>query len=129
MVLRALVAWLGLVVLANLNGAFRVAVLNPRLGESAGHVVSTLLLSAVVLVGSWFAVPWVRPDSAGEAWMVGGLWLALVLAFEFLFGHYVFRNPWSKLLADYDVAHGRIWPLVLVVTLVAPPLVRLLRSR
>jgi len=47
-------------------------------------------------------------------------WVALTLAFEFLAGHYLFHNPWDKLLADYDVLHGRIWPLVLIVTLLAP---------
>jgi hypothetical protein len=48
------------------------------------------------------------------------LWLGLTLAFEFLAGHYLFRQSWDRLLADYNVARGRIWPLVLVVTAAAP---------
>jgi hypothetical protein len=35
-------------------------------------------------------------------------------------GHYTFGNPWPDLLADYDLRRGRIWVLVLVVTLLAP---------
>ena len=61
-----------------------------------------------------------HPASASEAWRIGGLWVVLVLAFEFLAGHYVFGTPWSELLADYNVLRGRIWPLVLVITAVAP---------
>ncbi len=127
MLWRSLIAWLGLVVVANLNGAFRIGVLNPWLGERAGHQASTVLLSALVLAGSWFVVPWIRPASGRDAWTVGAMWLVLVLAFEFLVGHFVFRNPWAKLLADYDLSRGRIWPLVLVVTLVAPAIVWRLR--
>jgi hypothetical protein len=51
---------------------------------------------------------------------VGTLWLALTLTFEFVVGHYGFRKPWADLLADYDVRRGRIWVVVLVVTLLAP---------
>ena len=34
--------------------------------------------------------------------------------------HHAFGPPWSKHLADYDLTRGRVWLLVLVVTLVAP---------
>ena len=56
-------------------------------------------------------------------------WVALTLAFEFLAGHYLFHNPWDKLLADYDVWHGRIWPLVPIVTLLAPVIAYRMRLR
>lgn len=54
------------------------------------------------------------------AWAVGAGWVLLTVAFEFLAGHYLFGRPWAQLTADYDVLSGRIWPLVLVATLVAP---------
>jgi hypothetical protein len=44
------------------------------------------------------------------------------VAFEFGFGHYVSGAPWTELLADYDVRAGRLWPLVLFTTIVAPSL-------
>jgi hypothetical protein len=120
---RALLVWLGLLLLAIANGTFRVAVLNPRLGEGPGHVASTLLLSALILVAAWLTVPWIRPGTPRAAWAVGAAWVVLTVAFEFGAGHYLFGKPWSVLFADYDLARGRIWPLVLVVTLVAPPVV------
>jgi len=60
--------------------------------------------------------------------MIGVLWLVLTLAFEFLAGHYVFGNPWSRLWTDYDVLRGRIWILVLVTTLVAPVIAARIRG-
>jgi hypothetical protein len=44
----------------------------------------------------------------------------LTLAFEFLAGHYLFGNPWSKLLADYNLLRGHIWVLVLITTAFGP---------
>jgi hypothetical protein len=66
------------------------------------------------------SIGWIGPRTSGQAWGVGAIWVLLILAFEFLAGHYLFHNSWSSLLADYNVFRGRIWPLVLITTLVAP---------
>lgn len=123
MILRGVLAWCVLMIAAILNGTFRVALLNPRLGERTGHVISTLMLCLVILLLAWFLVPWVRPQSAGAALALGGMWLLLTLTFEFGFGHFVAHKPWGVLLADYNIAAGRIWVLVLLATFLAPPLV------
>ena len=52
----------------------------------------------------------------------------LTLAVEFLAGHFLFRNTWERLLADYNLAQGRVWILVLVTTLVTPVLVHAARA-
>ena len=123
MILRALLAWFALMVVAVLNGTLRVALLNPRLGERTGHALSTAMLCALILGVTGLLVGWIRPASGGDALRVGTLWLALTLAFEFGFGHFVAGKPWRELLADYDISAGRVWVLVLVTTLFAPLLV------
>ena len=120
MLIRALLAWLVLLALAVVNGAAREAWLIPRVGGSAGHAVSSLSLSALIFLLSWLTIGWINPATAREASLIGLVWLALTLAFEFLAGHYVFRKPWNELLADYDVLSGRMWILVLVTTTLAP---------
>ena len=120
LVLRALAAWLLLLLLAVLNGAFREAVLVPWLGVKAAHVVSTLLLAGFILGATALTIGWIAPASTSGALEVGALWLLLTVAFEFLAGHFLFRKPWSVLLADYDLGQGRLWVLVLVVTALAP---------
>jgi hypothetical protein len=44
----------------------------------------------------------------------------LTVAFEFLAEHYLFGNSWEKLLADYNIAQGDIWLIVLVMILISP---------
>lgn len=123
MILRALLAWFALMVVAVLNGTLRVALLNRRLGERTGHAVSTAMLCVLILGVTGLLVAWIGPASSRDALRVGTLWLALTLAFEFGFGHFVARKPWRELLADYDISAGRVWVLVLVTTLFAPLLV------
>jgi hypothetical protein len=120
MILRGLGVWLLLVVLAIMNGAFRAAVLIPRVGEHAGHVISTLTLSLLILATTWLTIRWIRPATLNDAVLIGFLWLALTVLFEFGAGHFLFHQPWELLFADYNLAKGRIWILVLIVTLKAP---------
>lgn len=120
MLTRALVVWFGLLVLAFANGTLREIALIPHTGDAAGHAISSVMLSAAIFGLSWFTILWVHPTSTMEAWTIGGMWLALTLAFEFLAGHYVFGNSWNVILADYNVWRGRLWVLVLVTTLCAP---------
>jgi hypothetical protein len=120
MLTRALAVWFALLVLAFANGAFREIALVPALGDTAGHAISSVTLSAAIFLLAWFTIAWIHPTSTGDVWTVGALWLTLTLAFEFLGGHYLFGTPWNTLLADYDVPAGRIWILVLATTTLAP---------
>ena len=117
---RALFVWVALLAVASANGAVRELVLIPRLGFQTGQALSVGILSLAIVVVSWSTITWIRPCSLAAAWRIGLLWLALTLAFELLAGHYLFGAPWSQLLADYDVLHGRIWILVLITTVTAP---------
>ena len=128
MILRAIALWFGLAALAVLNGAVRDAWLAPRWGETVGRAVSTLTLSALIALVTLLTIGWIGPSTTGEAIRVGVLWLALTLGFEFLVGHWVFRRSWAALFADYDLRRGRIWVLVLLVTLLAPLVAAQLRG-
>jgi hypothetical protein len=120
MVKRALVIWVLMLALASVNGAVRELLLIPMIGDVAGRAVSSLTLSGLVLLLAYLTIPWIHPRSGRETWVVGGLWVALTLAFEFLAGHFLFGNAWSQLLEDYNVLRGRIWILVLITTALAP---------
>jgi hypothetical protein len=122
MLIRAIAVWLLLLAAAVANGAIRETFIVPRTGAGVGHLISTVMLCLAILALTWLAIGWIHPVSRREAWMVGGVWLALTLAFEFLAGHYLFGNPWSRLFEDYNVLRGRVWLLVLVTTACAPPI-------
>ena len=129
MIDRAVIVWAAIALVAVVNGAFREAILVPRLGEPTGRAVSTLILSAAVLAAAMLTINWITPFASRDAWRIGALWLVMTLAFEFIVGHYVFRVPWREIAADYNVLEGRIWVLVLIVTLVAPAAAAALRGR
>jgi hypothetical protein len=120
MFLRGFVIWFVIALAAVVNGAAREKYLRPRFGETTGHILSTVILCAVILLFSYLTVGWIGPQTRQEAFLLGGFWVALTLAFEFLAGHYLFGNSWEKLVADYNLFRGRVWLLVVVTTLLVP---------
>lgn len=120
MIRRALLVWVALCLVAIVNGTFRQFVLLPGVGAYAGHVLSSVTLSLLILLVARLSIRWIHPTTARAAWAIGVCWLTATVVFEFVAGHYLFHHPWSKLLADYDVRQGRVWVVVLVATLVAP---------
>jgi hypothetical protein len=122
--LLALAVWLLLFVVAFSLGAVRELLIAPAIGEPSAHVVGTLAFVAVLLGITVALVRRIRPRcSLTDLWLVGLLWLALTLAFEFLFFHYAAGKPWEVLLADYNVLQGRIWVLVPLTELFGPPVI------
>jgi hypothetical protein len=117
---RYLVGWFVLLAVAMFNGALREFSYGKYVSELAAHQLSCvigILLFAVVIhqyVRRW------PPASAREAWRIGLFWMALTVAFEFLFFHYVGGHSWEVLLANYDMSAGRLWPLILLWVAVAP---------
>lgn len=119
--------WLVLLAAAVTNGALREKFLTPRVGEPTAHIIGTLTGCALIFLITYAFVRHLGPGYSPRAMLaMGAYWLALVLAFEFLFFHYVMGVPWAKLLADYNIAAGRVWILVLLTTLLSPLICRYL---
>lgn len=116
----ALGVWLAMAVLAVANGGFRENFVIPRTSESIGHIISTVLLASLLWLLVWISMPWLQLKSITNAWLVGVMWMCLTLTFEFIAGHFVFGNPWSKITADYNLLRGRIWVFIPLTLLFAP---------
>ncbi|MBN2058363.1 MAG: hypothetical protein JW782_06175 [Candidatus Saganbacteria bacterium] len=117
--LTALLFWFILAVLANINGLVRNFGYGPYVGEQAAHQLSTVIFCILILLATYVMVKLARPARAELIW-IGIFWLVATIAFEFLFGHYVVGHSWEHLLADYNILKGRVWGIVLLVTLLAP---------
>ncbi len=113
-------AWFGMVVIAIANGTLRQWGYLPLVGELAAHQISSATLILFFFLYFWIVSGKWPLRSPREAWSVGLFWFGMTIAFEFGFGHFVFGNPWSKLLHDYDITEGRLWSLVLLAILVGP---------
>ena len=118
--LKATALWFAVLALAMANGIAREKVLVPAIGPLAGLVASGITLSACVFLVALAAAPWYGRLSSARWLAVGMLWLAMTLAFEFGFGRLVQHKSWTELLEAYTFKGGNIWPLVLLVVLLAP---------
>lgn len=126
-VLKALMIWAAILVLAILNGALREAFLIPWLGTVPGLVLSGVLLSAFIIGVTYVALPWLDARRVSQLLAVGLGWFALTLVFEFSLGVWQGKS-WSVLLEAYTFKGGNIWPVVLLVTALAPYIAARLRG-
>jgi hypothetical protein len=120
MILKYVIAWIIFPIIGIVNGIIRQIGYGKLMGELLAHQISTV--TGIILFGlyAWgLSFRW-KIQSSVEAIFIGLIWLALTIAFEFLFGHYVMKHPWSRLLHDYNILEGRLWVLVLIWITIAP---------
>ena len=127
-VVKYTAGWIGLVVLAIINGAIREKGYGQFMTELSAHQLSTVIGLCLFGLYIWIFTGLWRIESARQAFVIGGTWLIMTIGFEFFFGHYVMGHPWSELFHDYNLLKGRIWVLVLIWTAVAPYVFYRLRS-
>lgn len=109
-----------MVLIAILNGILREYWFTKKLNELHAHQLSTVTAILFFSIYMWIVMKLWKIESSQQACVIGLLWLSLTISFEFLFGHYIMRNPWSRLLQDYNVFAGRIWVAVLLWIVSAP---------
>ena len=117
---KYLTAWFVMLLVAVANGAVRDFTYGRHMEELTAHQLSTatgVLLLGIVIRGFVRLYP---PSSGREAISMGLLWMALTVAFEFLFFHYVGGHSWSELFGNYNVLKGRVWVVVLAWIAIAP---------
>jgi hypothetical protein len=117
--LKPLAIWCALLVVAIANGALREGVLLRALPRSLAFICSGLLLIALVLLVSLLTIRWLGQLDLTGYLLIGILWLALTIGFEFGFG-LVRGRSMASLLDAYRFRDGDIWPVVLVFIALAP---------
>ena len=129
MILRYVLAWVPMPFIGIINGILRQYGYKDLVGELTAHQISCFI--GIILFGLyvWFVTLKWKIQSAGQALAIGLIWLGLTVSFEFLFGHFVMKNPWSTLFHDYNILEGRLWMLVLMFITLAPLIFFKLRSR
>lgn len=125
---EAVLIWLALLVFAVVNGFFRQRVLEPQLGEELAHVLSTTALCGAVFVAAVFFVGFRRRAATLRGLFLVGLGWAIATALtEVALGLVAGRRSASAFFADYDLTRGRLFALVVLAEIAAPPLVGALR--
>lgn len=128
LLLRACAVWLVIMCIEFVHGALRTLLLAPLIGDFLARQISVLTGSLMILTVAFLFVRWLRAHTTGSLLLAGLLWLLLTLLFEFGFGHFILKLSWERLASDYDLRHGGLMPLGLVVLLLAPLIAAKLRE-
>ena len=119
MIGRALLVWLLMMVIETIHGVLRNLLLVPLVGDLRARQFGVFIGSALILGIAVLLIDWIRPSSVRELLVIGAMWLALTLAFEFGLGHALGR-PWNALLSDYDLTRGGLLSIGMVVLALSP---------
>jgi hypothetical protein len=89
---KYVLAWFPMVSIAIANGAISEGWYGKHVSELQAHQISTV--TGVLLFGVyiWVLMRIWRPESSGQALIIGLVWLGMTVAFEFLFGHYPYSD-------------------------------------
>jgi hypothetical protein len=119
MIGRALLVWLLMMVIETIHGVLRNLLLVPLVGDLRARQLGVFIGSALILGVAVLLIDWIRPSSVSDLLVIGAMWLALTLSFEFGLGHALGR-PWSALVADYDLTRGGLLSIGMVVLALSP---------
>jgi hypothetical protein len=126
---KAFLVWVGFLAVAIASAIVRVKFLVPVLGSLVGKAMGTLLVGAIIFGLIYASIEKLKATNQVSLFKLGIFGTVLTVAFECLFGHYVMALSWESIWADYNVFRGRLWPLVLIVTLFGPLFAKKIRDQ
>ncbi len=94
-----------LIVAEIIHGILRAIALVPMVGEFRSNQFGVFTGSAIILVISYPTIRWVGAKRIRELLLVGFIWLALTIGFEFLFGRFVVGLSWERITSDCNARH------------------------
>lgn len=111
---RYLLAWFPMLVIAVANGALRQFTFAKLMPEPQAHQLSTL--TGAVLIGFfiWAVVRIWPPASGRKALLIGICWVLLTATFETWMGLSLQQRSWPEVLHEYNLGAGRVWSLFLL---------------
>jgi hypothetical protein len=126
---RYVIAWVSMLMIAVANSALRQATFAKVMPELRAHQLSTVIGSVLIGLFIWFVIRAWPPSSGRQALLTGFIWLVLTVAFEFFMGLVLAHKPLAQVLNDYNLLAGRVWVLFLIWLALAPWVFFRLRNR
>ena len=125
-ILRALLVWLLIIAAESVHGALRRMLFDPDV-EFVLRQASILTGALIIFAITWACLRWLGVGSTAAALGVGLLWVVLTLVFEIAIGR-AMGLGWTRIASDYDLLHGGLMPLGLVVMALTPWAVRRIKA-
>ena len=127
LIVVSVASWIVLTVLRVLVHVFLSKGLGTR--RANGHWLYLLPQIVLILLYSLLVVVLFPGFSSRNFLIMGAIWLALVLAFEFVGSLAIQKKSLGELFEGWKIWKGHIWTIVLAFHLTGPYLAKLLRDR
>lgn len=123
--LQALGVWLVLLLAAIINATIRTRFIQPEIkNELRSHQISSITAIILFLFIIYLFFRFTTADyTENQLLNIGFMWMILTIIFEFLFGRFVMKNSFSRILEDYNLTKGRLWIWVLISLLMGPVII------
>lgn len=127
MLFKTFIIWLFIAAGEVLNGNVRVRYLQRHFGHRRAKQISFFFGVIIFYTIAWFFLPWIGPQDIYECFIVGLIWVFLMIALDLYFGKVVFRLSWTKILDDFNPKKGNLLGIGMVLLLLCPVFIFLLR--
>jgi hypothetical protein len=99
-------------------------VYEPRVGVLRAHQIGMSTRIGYIFIFAFFLLHFSAGYTTLESLCAGCLWLAMILAFEWI-GSFILRRPVHEILEGWHLEKGYMWPYVLLAYLLSPLVVGL----
>jgi hypothetical protein len=117
---RSFIVWFALIGAEVIHGAARAIWLVPIVGDFRSRQIGVFTGSMINLTVTALFIRWLRPARVADALLIGVTWLLLTVTFELVFGRAIMQASWQRIGSDYDLIHGGLLPLGLLILTLAP---------
>lgn len=106
-----------------INGNIRVRVLQKLFTKSQAKVISFFSGITIIFIICWFALPWLNPNDYLDCFIIGFIWLLIMISLDIYFGRNVFKLKWNKILDDFNPLKGNLLSIGMLFLLLCPTFV------
>lgn len=124
--MRATLVWMLIMLAETGHGVVRELFIAPVIGGLRAHQLGMFVACIIIFVIALLTARWMKAGSTREQFKVGAFWICLSLIFEFALGR-ALGLSWSRILSDYNPAHGGLMLAGLAFMFFTPWLTRKIR--
>ena len=124
--LRASLVWMLMMLAETGHGMVREVFIAPVIGGLRARQIGVLVGCIIIFVIAWLTARWMAAGTRRQQFSVGAFWVLLTLIFEFALGRATGMS-WTRILSDYNPAHGGFMLPGLAFMFITPWLTRKLR--
>jgi len=123
---RAAAVWMLIMLAETGHGVLREVFIAPVIGALRARQLGVFVGCLLIFIIALLTARWMNARTQREQFRVGAFWVALTLIFEIALGRST-GVSWSRILSDYNPAHGGFMILGLAFMFFTPWLTRKIR--